>query len=130
MSSIDDDRPTVVPGMMGALRDGWHGLGGGDAERCPGCPVCRLSESAGRLDPATGEHLQAAVGHLVSAGRELLAALSGAEASVEEPNAGPPRHAPGPTSSVPTSSDPGPARTRIPVSTDTASPDQGDEEQA
>lgn len=130
-----------VAGVLDALRDGWHGLGGGDAERCPGCPVCRLSETAGRLDPGTTEHLRAAATHLVSAGRELLAALA---RTADEPVASGPGPSPTPSGTVepdvrPT--DPtvpaAPPRTTIPVgrpvdpaSSTTTSPPRGDEEQA
>lgn len=76
-----DDGPAPSSGVLGAVRDGWHSLGGGDAAGCPGCPVCRLTESTGRLDPQTAAHLQAAAGHVMAAGRELLAALAAAPAT-------------------------------------------------
>ena len=75
--TITDDRTDRV---MGAVRQGWHSLGGGDAATCPGCPVCSLSEQVGGLDPAATEHLKAAAAHLLAAGRELLAVLGNAEA--------------------------------------------------
>jgi hypothetical protein len=125
-----------VAGVLDALRDGWHGLGGGDAERCPGCPVCRLSETAGRLDPATTEHLRAAATHLVSAGRELLAALARtgdgpagepAMSSTTEPDvrpADPTVPAAPPRTTIPVGRPDGPAGST------TTSPPRGDEEQA
>ncbi|WP_380168594.1 hypothetical protein [Jannaschia sp. R86511] len=139
-------------GVLDSLRDGWHALGGGDAAECPGCPVCRLSESAGRLDPATAEHLQQAVGHVVSAGRELLAALApggGApgptpgdaapEASSPEASSPPgtasadrgvadtgPPPGPGDARLADPRPAPGPVRTRIPVVGPTDRPDGPD----
>lgn len=130
----DDERGTPgPPGALGAFSEGWHALGGGDAARCPGCPVCRLSSSAGRLDPAAAEHLQQAVGHVVSAGRELLAALGAASRPVAPPDhpgdAGtgePTDHGdPGPSADPP----PAPPRTRIRVDPQTTRPDRGNEEQ-
>lgn len=125
-----------VPGVLGALRDGWHSLGGGDAASCPGCPVCRLGESAGRLDPATTEHLQQAAGHLLSAGRELLAALQAAGPTSDQTSdqtSAPTEDrtsdgtAAGP--SYPTAPGaPAPRRTRIPVDHDPTSPQHGNEE--
>ena len=72
-TAMSDDR--AARRAWARVRDGWHGLAAGDAASCPGCPVCALTEQAGRLDPATTAHLQAAAGHLAAAGRELLAAL-------------------------------------------------------
>lgn len=112
------DRGDPVPGLLGALRDGWHSLGGGDAASCPGCPVCRLGESAARLDPGTTEHLQQAVGHLAAAGRELLAALQAADRT--PPRAG--RPPVDPTDGT------WPRRTRIPVDHDPDDPKHSDEE--
>ena len=86
--------------------------------------MCRLTASAGRVDPATAAHLQAAAGHLVSAGRELLAAL--ARGGAEQPDP------PGPVEDRtpdPVAPDP-PPRTRIPVDTDPTRPARGNEEQA
>lgn len=141
MSETDGDRDPGglgSPGALGALRDGWHSLGGGDAAACPGCPVCRLSESAGRMDPETAAHLQQALGHVVSAGRELLAAL--ARPARSGPADGPrPDVAPGSTggsAGAPTDrpTDPPTApvrvRTRIPVDTPPTRPHRGNEEQA
>jgi hypothetical protein len=114
---------------LGALRQGWHGLAGGDAGSCPGCPVCALTEQAGRLDPAAAEHLQAAAGHLVAAGRELLAVLGepgrsqpGPDAPadpspgrpVPEPAGEPPSGGAGHRSSDPVDAPP-PGWTKIPV---------------
>jgi hypothetical protein len=126
----DDSTPSPVSGVLDALRDGWHGLGGGDATQCPGCPVCRLSESAGRMDPQTSEHLQAAVAHLVSAGRELLAALSAPGPVPADDRSH--TEAAGPTDArgADPAGPPPPARTRIPVTPATTSPGEGDEEQA
>lgn len=145
MSESERDRAPGVPGVLDAVRDGWHSLGGGDAAACPGCPVCRLSESAGRMDPETAAHLQQAVGHVVSAGRELLAALGPPARS------GPPQDTPaeagrstttGPTGTSTVGAtdvaddrpaDPpveaAPVRTRIPVHTPTERPRRGNEEQ-
>lgn len=69
---VADDRTAR---LVASLRDGWHGLGGGDAASCPGCPVCALGDQVARLDPSTTEHLQSALGHLAAAGRDLLAVL-------------------------------------------------------
>lgn len=124
--------------LLGALRDGWHGLGGGDASGCPGCPVCRLTESAGGLHPQTAAHLQSAASHVVAAGRELLAALA-AEPMREPPK--PPKPPKPQEATEPTeppearpsreqrggSGRPGP--TRIPVRTRLTEPDEGTEEQ-
>ncbi|MGJ7441398.1 hypothetical protein [Aquipuribacter sp. MA13-6] len=142
MSETERDRAPGAPGVLDAVRDGWHALGGGDAAACPGCPVCRLSESAGRMDPETAAHLQQAVGHVVSAGRELLAALT--QPGRPAPRSGDPSAAG--TTGAPTRSTSGvpgaaddrladppatsvPPRTRIPVHTPPTSPSRGDEEQ-
>ncbi len=153
MSESERDRTPGVPGVLDAVRDGWHSLGGGDAAACPGCPVCRLSESAGRMDPETAAHLQQAVGHVVSAGRELLAALGQTARSGPRPDApttagrsgataGPTPGSPGTpvasTVEAPGAADDRPAdppaeaapvRTRIPVHTPTERPRRGNEEQ-
>jgi|GEM_PF-4710733 len=123
MDFDEQDGAPAPPGVLDALRDGWHSLGGGDAARCPGCPVCRLSESAGRMDPATAEHLQRAVGHVVSAGRELLAALAPASRPVDDA----PGPAGDPVPDPPTAA--GPPRTRIHVHPPATRPDPGNEEQ-
>jgi hypothetical protein len=112
--------PDPQHGLLEAIRSGWHGLGGGTAEACPGCPVCRLTRDAGRLDPEAAAHLQAAAGHVVAAGRELLAALEGAARGGigDAGRAGGPADAGGTTD--PTGdpvTDPGPARRTIPVET-------------
>lgn len=74
---MTDDRTARV---TGAVRQGWHSLGGGDAATCPGCPVCALADRVDHLDPAATGHLQAAGAHLLAAGRELLAVLGGGTA--------------------------------------------------
>ena len=110
---MTDDRTTRV---MGAVRQGWHSLGGGDAAACPGCPVCSLSEQVGRLDPAATEHLQAAAGHLMAAGRELLAVLgTGAPSRADAPTDAATDAAPGAQPPHPDHTS-GPTWTRIPVS--------------
>ncbi|WP_340296077.1 hypothetical protein, partial [Aquipuribacter hungaricus] len=53
--------------VLGAVRDGWHGLAGGDASACPGCPVCSLTRRAGGTDPVASAHLRAAADHLTAA---------------------------------------------------------------
>jgi hypothetical protein len=110
---MSDDRAARA---LGALRQGWHGLAGGDAGSCPGCPVCALTEQAGRLDPTTAEHLQAAAEHLVAAGRELLAVLGEPGRSQPGPEgpADPPPAGAGHRSSDPVDAPPA-AWTKIPV---------------
>lgn len=83
----DGARPETS--VLRSLRDGWHQLGGGDAAACPGCPVCRLADSTTGLDPATGGHLQSALGHVLAAGRELLTALDTATRSRPGPGPAP-----------------------------------------
>ena len=107
---MTDDRTARV---MGAVRQGWHSLGGGSAAACPGCPVCSLSEQVGRLDPAATEHLQAAAGHLLAAGRELLAVLGAGAPSRDDARTDP---TPGERPPHPADTS-GPVWTRIPVST-------------
>lgn len=87
--------------VLRAVREGWHGAGGGRAEDCPGCPVCRVPAASEVVGHEVREHLSAAVGHAVLAGRELLAAL-GAEPRNDDPGtAGADPGAPGAPASDP-----------------------------
>lgn len=117
--------------VLEQLRSGWHSLGGGDAAACPGCPVCRLTETAGRMDPVAAEHLHSAAGHLVQAGREVVAALGRLQRTGPAPR---PDHGRNTGAGTDAGPDRGPARTRIPVATqDHQQQDhqqQDDEEQA
>ena len=114
---VDEHTARTPPPLMEQLREGWHALGGGDAAGCPGCPVCRLTEQAGRLDPVAAEHLHSAAGHLVQAGREVLAAL-GRLPGASDPHE---RSDPRPDLAGDREPDPRPpqpvGRTRIPVET-------------
>lgn len=73
----DSERTAPWEQVASAVRDGWHAAGGGRSQDCPGCPVCRVADAT-TVPPQTREHLGAALGHAVSAGRELLAALGAA----------------------------------------------------
>ena len=102
---LDTDTPSTIARRLGYTRP---------------ASLARRLERAGRIDPATTAHLQAAAGHLAAAGRELLAVLGR--------TAAPGPTAPGPTPTGQTSTDdpprpsdpddvPGAGWTRIDVST-------------